>query len=617
VALCIVFVLAAALYLWIAGSTFPLALDGADADQYNRLANAFLHLHLSIGDAPDGLARLQDPYDPIQNAQFRGAGLHDIAFYHGRLYETWGPTPALVGLLPLHLFGLAPSSSLVAALFAIGGLGFSLAALRVIVRQIGGAPTWMVVLAALALACATAVPFVLRRPAVYEEAITGGFFFAAAAIWLAVTAIVERAASTRRLVLMSLCVGLAAGARPVLAALVLMLLAVYLSLRATVPRRRLLVSLLVPVGLCGMLLMAYNAARFGNPFEVGTSYILGGYDRDTVHYGDPSYVVPGFWFYLVSPPRPTVLFPFLRLTPLPVSYPGDLPVGYTGLELTGGLVAMAPIVLFAAALAWARRWHSTPLRPLVGLLLSLVIAALAIMLFLSYEFFGTTERYEVDFAMLFLLAGLATWLTLSQTTHGALRRLIRVGGAILVVWGSLTGLAIGFTGYYDLLRAGHPGTWRALESAGSPLSTLITALAGRPVLADVSAPNLSQVSPVKYTSLGAGVRAFALAPADEAQLTVVSPGGRDAALLMTAAPGPGLEPRARARIVVTGPGGQRRTHDVSASSAGIPIRLPVHLDRGLNRFVLRPAVSSTNGSAAAAAPQPVVVVTWLSLSQHR
>jgi hypothetical protein len=250
-------------------------------------------------------------------------------------------------------------------------------------------------------------------------------------------------------------------------------------------------------------------------------------------------------------------------------------------------------------------------------LLILVAAGLAGVLFLSYEFFGTTERYEVDFAALILLAALAAWLTLSQTTNGVLRRVIRVGGAILVVWGCLAGLAISFTGYYDGLRATHPGTWRFFEDAGSPVSTTIAAIAGRPVLADVSAPNLSQLSAVKYTSLGAGVTAFTLGAADEARLTVVSPSGRDAALVMNAAPGPGVAHGARAQIVLTGPGVQRHRYAIRVSSTGVPMRLLVRLNRGLNRFVLRPGASSAKRSTSDAASQPVVVVSRLSLSGHR
>jgi hypothetical protein len=61
--------------------------------------------------------------------------------------------------------------------------------------------------------------------------------------------------------------------------------------------------------------LAYNFARFGNPLEVGQSYQLSGYDPHDVHFGSVSYLLPNLWFYGISPPWTTILFPFLLLTP--------------------------------------------------------------------------------------------------------------------------------------------------------------------------------------------------------------------------------------------------------------------------------------------------------------
>jgi hypothetical protein len=616
--LCVVFVVGSAFYLWTAATSVPLALDGADAEPYNRLADAFLHLRVSVGDAPPGLVQLADPYDPAQNLPFQTAyPIHDLALYDGQLYATWGPVPPLVLLVPMGVFGLAPSSSLTAVVFAIAGLAFLLATLRVLLRHIGEAGTWLAALAALALACSSTIPFLLRRPAVYEGAIAGGFCFAAAGLWLATSVLCTRTATFRRLALISLCFGLAAGSRPGLVVVALVMVPIFTVLRRTLSPRRLLAALLGPLGACGVLLLAYNAVRFGSPLEVGQSYVLAGYNPRTEPYGDLDFVVPGLWFYLLSPPRPTVLFPFLRLAPPPVSYPGGLPAGYTGLEVTGGLLPMTPVLLFVPAVAWLRSRRFARLQPLLLGFAALIVAAASSLVFLSYEFFGTTQRYEVDFAPFLLLVGLAVWLMFSVNVEGMRRRFVRVGGAVLVVWGCLTGLAISFTGYYNVLAVGHKGTWTLLEDAGSPISTAIAMVAGRPVLAEVSAPNLAQVSPVKYTTLGAGVRAFSLRVADEAEITIVSPDSREAALVVSNVPGPGLPPRSTLSMVVSGPAGQRSSTTIERSANGSVVRVRVHLGRGLNRLVLRALVSSGRGrSGANAAQQPVLTVTRLTLSER-
>jgi len=513
------FVAGAAFYLWTAGTSYPLSLAGGQSDGYNELAKAFLHLHLAIGWAPAGLLHLPNPYDPAQNMPYQNS-YHDLSLYHGRFFLDWGPAPVVVLLVPLQLVGLAASPSLTVALFSIAGLAFALVTLHTLLRHFDAVPLWMGILAAAVLVCSTSIPFLLRRPAVYEEAISAGYCFVMAGLMIAVRAIARRRASLAALSLMSLSFGLAAGSRPPLIAAAILVVPVYLALRGTRSQRGLITALAAPCGACLALLLAYNYARFGDPLQVGQSYQLAGYDPKVMHFGRLSYLFPNFWYYGISPPRPTVLFPFLALTPPPLTYPLAAPAGYTAPEVTGGLLTMTPLVLFAFALPWLRRRRAQLVGPLASPLLIGAGAGLFSVLFLSFEFFSATERYEVDFAALFLLAALASWLALSVGAPGRRRRAVRVLGAILAVWGCLAGIAISFTGYVDLLRLTHPASYKSLEDATSPISTLAAVLAGRPILASVQAPNTTQVSPINLTSAGAGVESFWMpagtsAPADD------------------------------------------------------------------------------------------------------
>jgi hypothetical protein len=618
VTLCLVFLPAALFYLWTAGSSFLLALHGGQAEPYNALASAFLHLRLSVGRAPARLLALADPYDPSQNAAVTNHfNIHDYVLYGRNLYLTWGPVPALV-LAPLHLLGLAPTSSAVVALFAIVGLGFALATLGVLLRKLGNPPLWMCALAALTLALASAVPFMLRRPAVYEEAISGGYCFAMIGVWLAVTALSERRSSSLRLVLMSLCFGLAAGCRPTLGLLALMLVPVYLALRRSRSRRGLLVLLVAPVGVCILLLAAYNQARFGQPLEVGTRYQLAAYDSRTAHFASPGYVPPGLWSYAMDPPRPIALFPFVKLGPPPVLYPGRLPAHYTTNEITGGLLPMAPIVVFLGALPWIWRRRPELLGSLAAPLLTLAAIGAAIALFLSYEFFATTERYEVDFSTLLLLGALAAWLTLSVAARGPWRRLVRVGGALLAAWGCVVGVAVSFTGYSDLLALEHPHTWATLERLTTPLSTAIAGLAGRPILVEVQAPGLARPPTLGYADLGFGVTTGWLSQGEEAHLTIVSPDTREAALVATLIPAyvtPGTSSiqfgAGAPGLLARGPGRASSTYGVPLS--GEQVRIPVHLRPGLNRLGLIPLVDPGGGGAVPPSEQ-LMVIENLSLA---
>lgn len=602
--LCGVFLLAAVFYVWTAGTTYTLLLHGASTDPYNQLANAFLHLRLWVSHAPAGLLQLPEPYNPAQNVVFKGfnGGIGDFVLYNKNLYLTWGPAPVIVLLVPLHLLGFEPSASVTVSIFSIAGLGFALATLRVILRQIGDVPLWMCILAGLTLALCSAVPFMLRRPAVYEEAISGGYCFAMAGIWLAITALAERRASLPRLVLMSLCFGLAIGSRPTLVFPAVLLVFVYLALRNALPRRHVLMALLIPVGVCGVLLMAYNQARFGSPLENGVNYQLAGIDPKTVRYGDLSYVLPGVWFYAMSLPRVTSLFPFLILSPLSISYPGGLSKLYaTSTEATGGLLPMAPILAFIAVLPWMWRRRATTLRHLSLPLIALAGAGTACLLFVSYTFFATTERYEVDFATLFLLGGLAGWLALAHDTRGRRRRTIRIGGGLLATWGCIAGVAISFTGYYNLLATTHPGTWRTLVDAAAPVSRVIALFKGHPEVGEVNAAQLPLLN-----------------VGEQAEVVIVSPDARNATLVAAWLPairvGDTLEhSRYTSPVLVRGPG--RASTIERVPPHGEFTRIRVRLDPGVNRVELVPLAAEASGHAPAVpVSQQLMYVDHVSLA---
>jgi hypothetical protein len=615
--LALMFVAGAAFYLWTAATSYPLSLAANQpilglGNYYNELATAFLHLHLSIGAAPTGLTDLANPYDPSQNAPFQT--YHDLSLYDGRFYVEWGPAPALVLLVPLHVLGLGASSSLTVALFAIAGLAFALATLRVLLRRFDAVPLWMGILAGAVLVCSTTVPVLLRRPAVYEEAIAAGFCFVMAGVYIAVRTIARRRASLGSLALMSLCFGLAGGSRPPLIAMGFLIVPVYLALRRTTPVRPLLAALAGPFVICVLLLLAYNFVRFGNLLQVGQSYQLAGYNPQDAHFGSAAYILPNLWFYGLSPPRPTILFPFLALTPPPLTYPLGLPAGYATPEITGGLFTMTPLLLFAFALPWLYRRRPQSVRPLAAPLLIAAAAGLFALLFLSYEFYSSTERYETDFVPVFLLAALAAWFALSSGAPSRGRRAVRIVGALLALWGCLAGVAVSFTGYLNLLREEKPGTWSTLENAASPVSTAMAMLAGRPILAEVQVPQagerspVHEISPVHLTSIGVGTESFSLPVGTSVQLTIVSPDRREAAIVSTMAVGAlgpgGAIVRSGATLLVELRDTSSAPRDYRIQGAG-PVRLPVELNRGLNRVLLTPVqtVGSTPNAAAAESDQ--------------
>lgn len=592
-ALGFVFVLASIFYVWTASTSVPLSLHEGSGDRYNLMASALLHFHLWIAEAPAALMELADPYNPALNAPLlHGAtdatSFNDDVLYNGHLYFVWGPAPALVLLVPLQLLGIEPSASVTVSFFGVVGLGFALATLRAILRQIGQTPVWMATLAGLGLAFASVIPYVVRTPSVSEDTLAGGYCFTMAGIWLAVSALVDRRVSLPRLVLMSLSFGFAAGSRPALGLTALALVPVYLGLRASRPRRGLLLSLALPVGICFLLLLAYNQARFNRPLEVGSDYQLAGFDTRTAPLGHLGYALPGAWLYASNLPQLRILFPFIvNIAPEVAS-----PAGLASPEGTGGVLPMTPVVIFLLALPWIRLRRPVLLGKLVLPLLILAGAGIAMMLLDSYEFFAPTERYEVDFLTLFMLGGLTGWLALSNVVRGYRRRILQFGGALLVAWSCLAGIAFSLEGSGDYLAVRHPGTWRTLEDLTSPLSTAMAAISGGPVLASVSAQNLTVAPLTSRIELGSPSTEFTLGIGEAAEVVIVSPGTRRVSLAASSELLPGV-----IGVRIAGP--TRTSHVYPLPRNGPTGNLPVQLHAGINRLTLSPAISPSRSAATA------------------
>ena len=554
----------------------PLSLHGYSTSQYNALADAFLHLRLWIMRFPAAIIG-PEPLNPAHLPSVLGA-YGDDSLYHDHLYLSWGPAPVLVLLVPLHMLGYEPSASVIMAPFAIAGLGFALITLRIVLRVIGGVSMWIIVLAALTLGCASVVPELLRASEVYHEAIVGGYCFAMAGIWLAVSAVVDQRASPMRLGLMSLCFGLAAGSRPTLGLTVLILVPVYWALKARRSRLGLFLSLAAPVGICFLLLAVYNYARYGDPLEIGTLYQIG--DPVPFYLGEVSFLPIGMWGYMLTPPRLSALFPFLSVVGPHLSYPLKLPVHYEPIPSpTGGLLPTTPIAIFVLGLPIVHRRRPELLGALGSLLIAMVIAGLGILLFLAYEFPTSAERYEADYATLFVFGAVVVWLALSARACDRRRMVIRVGGGVLAIWGCVTGLAIACNGLEN-----HQSTWRTLSMLGSPLSTAIATVVGHPILARVDAPGAGSI-PEEY-GLGTDISNFWLSPGSVAYLTVISPDSRSVMVEAEMEPGAALSANTNLEAQLSGPGVASHIYRVPAQ--GGYVRITAHLKRGINQLALRP-----------------------------
>jgi hypothetical protein len=606
VSLLCIFVLMSALYVWRTAQVAPLALYGGAGGQYNALADAFLHLHLWLAHFPASALYRASPDSPP--AVLRRFG--DDSVYNGNVYLTWGPTPALVLLVPLHLLGFEPSPSVVMSPFTIIGLAFALATLRMCLRSLASVPLWMGVLSALVLACASVVLDLLRVSNVYQESIASGYCFTMAGVYLAVSAVIRGKASLGRLGLMSLCFGLACGSRVTFYATPALLLPVFLALKGTRPTRDLVVALGAPAGVCVALLATYNFARYGSLLETGEHHVISAGAGEVLQ--NVSFIPIGMWSYLLTPPRVTATFPFISVVAPQLAYPFAIPRYYDGYsDLTGGVLPMAPIVCFAVALPWVSRRRQMLFASLRPLLIAMLGTGLCMMMFASYGVPETTERYEGDYMTLFILVGLVVWLSLSSGASGWRKRFVRICGGALAAWSCAAGVAVGCNGLQ-----GDLGTWRALVDVTSPASTGIAMVVGHPILTEVWAGSIAE-SHGAY-SLSAGPSTIWLSMEEQARLTIASPNARYVTIGATVTPSQFVGSTGALIVDVTGPGRASRAYETTATN---PVLVAtVHVGSGVNEVTLRlvsvsgPHVVQT-GSVASGHGVPLAVVSNVHLEQ--
>jgi len=553
-------VVVCAFYFWTAYTSGP------GTGYYTLLTDAFLdgRTSLEVEPAPELLA-LPDPYDPAQNAPYR---LHDATLYDGRYYLYFGPTPVVLVHMPLRLVGVEASDPLAAALLTSVGFLFALLLLRFLVDRYR--PATSVVMQAsigLLLGLANAVPFMLRRPAVYEVAIAAGYCCLLAGLYLTLTGTLRARPSLARIAGGSLALGLAVGARPhLIVAIPVWIWAWRVVWKARVPgsrsARAVAAAAGAPLAGCLALLGLYNLVRFDSLTEFGSTYQLAGVNMQLYDRFALDRVAPGLFSYLLAPPRLDAVFPFAHLD---AAHTGVLPDFYVaGIEPVAGLLPTTPFVALALAapVVWLLRPRGASEAMRLAALLTL--SAVAVMAVPIVSFDGATQRYEVDFTTLYLLAAVLVWLRLLDTLPAGWARGATVAAAaLLALPTALFALSFSMTGYYDSLRTNHPGIYRALEDRFSFVPARVAGHRGHPiplyVLGTGTATSTSTIAVASWDS-----------------------GTADLTATFTPNPDPALVPGAPVSVLID-PSPAARPLRVTGS----PQTVPVDLHRGINRIAVR------------------------------
>lgn len=571
---------------WSSARTFPVQVDLGGRDYFNLQTDAFLHgrATLFVKPSPQLLA-LKDPYDGKKNAS--AGRLHDLSLYKGRYYLYWPPTPVLTLFLParIALLGRDLPERVAIVIYVFVGLLFALALLRYLVRRnLPDTPDWMLALAGLAIATANVAPYLLRRPTVYEVAISAGYCFVMAGAYFLLRGTLEEQGRWRRLLAGSVCLALAAGARATLVVAGAFAVAslIFLLRRGELPtwplRRRAALVLFGPLVLAVVLLLAYNVIRFDDVTEFGLVYQLN--DLDPYPPGGFAHVIPSLYFYVLAPSDIDLNFPYFHL-PSPAEFPGRVPPGFNR-ETISGLLPDTPIVLLALTAPLVLRSALARRRELGGVMLVAMGVGVLMVLVVVVPINAATMRYSMDFTTLFLVPGLLAWMLLARAgAHRRLGGLIAVGGAGLILYSAAIGVALSFTGEKDGLRVGHPGFYERLEQRASFLPVAAAAIDGDPEIVEVTS-SAGFVKDAGWGDLTVG-RLFVLNVGykEPARLKIVSPDRRVVLLRAVTR----ARPRGARGVSIRN---RDRTEVSTLPADGADGRAPLPLRRGLNYIEVRP-----------------------------
>lgn len=490
------FVLVLWFYYWTVAANNGFD-DWKEMDYFRLLVRGWLkgQLHLDIEPRPELLA-LPDPYDPAQNDAYK---LGDASLYRGKYYLYFGAAPAATLMLPYRLI-TGHEMPMGAAVFVFASLAFLAAGglfLAIRRRYFPRSGLIMAPLGVLALGFGTHLLALAQRPMIWELPIAGGAAFTLLAVVSCYRAIHGRH-PVAWMAAAGLALGLAVGSRPpTLFAAPLLLAPVWFAWREGNPARawwRKALAAALPVGLCGLALMAHNYARFDSPLEFGQNYQLSGaYEGKQTHFAPLRYLPHNLYVYFFQPVEWTWEFPFAMAEKVEVGMPGD---GYMGTEEVCGLAVTFLYFWFALALplGWRERALSERRRYLVtlGCIAGYAVPVTAVML----SYFSTCPRYQADFAVPVGLLALCGMLSLERWAQEAPVLWWRVPGVaekdwprwrawlvrgvavLLCVVTVVMGTLLSFDYHARFLRFNEPLAWQEMDRRSHALLARVGAWLG-------------------------------------------------------------------------------------------------------------------------------------------
>lgn len=457
----IAWLLCVTLYSWTAGGGARLTAVGETWPHYHYLVEGFLsgHTYLSLEPRAE-LLDLENPRDPAANQAYR---LHDASLYRGRYYLYFGPTPAILLMLPWKVItGDDLPLWIAVAVFASAGLAAAAGLLVEVKRrhfpQLGPGAIFCAIVV---LGHISWLPVLLRRPGLWELPIAAALALGWWALWF-LWRFHDSGGRVRWAVVGGVALAFALGARPTYlfgAGAVVLLFGVVRSEARWRFSFRSLLAAGAPFAAAIGLWLAYNFVRFDSVLDFGLKHQLTGLDERQLQHFAPRFIGFNAWLYLFGFPELSVYFPFVR-----TAWVATAPAGYLTVDEMHGVVFALPVLVVGAwAVIWIwRRRGSAEVAPLTMLVLAGggLSACAAGLLFC---FAAACSRYIAELQSGWsVVAGVGILIVAQE------RRRLRGWGAVVV--GAAALWSCGYTWlasfeHHGLARMAHPSAYPMIARA--------------------------------------------------------------------------------------------------------------------------------------------------------
>ena len=422
-----------------------------DSGIYNvDFVNSLKQGRLYLSEQPsEKFLELENPYDFIK----RGELIRDIdykwdtAYYNGHFYIYFGILPVLLIFLPYNLLtNRYLKIGIVVFIFSVFILILLKEILLKLIKRYAKNISFRNVFLLLVILCSgTLILYANGMSRVYELVIIVGLYFVLQGIFFILKSLEKEENRHRNIFFGSLCLALSVACRPtdLLVSIVILpylinLLVKYI--KNIKENKKNLLKLVLAVGVpyltVGAGLMYYNYIRFGNCFDFGAEYQLT--INNMMELGSRIFSVPvGILNNLFKIPHFVSQFPFIAHSNDYTTFYGS----YYIENLIGGVFMIAPICFMIFYIVKFNK--KTANRELKTIVNSLVIVGI-IIASISVAMAGSNQRYLIDYAWMFIFAGILIFTSLydilkSEESKRILNKIL----AIITVYTFLVGIASG------------------------------------------------------------------------------------------------------------------------------------------------------------------------------